>query len=63
MNIPLCVKDSSVRILFTEGRDRRMMEAAIRLYNEQILRCCMEIPGSYMSRQRHMVFLSPEFRL
>jgi len=55
MNIPLCVKDSSVRILFTEGRDRRMMEAAIRLYNE--------IPGSYMSRQRHMVFLSPEFRL
>ena len=37
MNIPLCVKDSSVRILFTEGRDRRMMEAAIRLYNEQIL--------------------------
>lgn len=37
MNIPLCVKDSSVRILFTEGRDRRMMEAALRLYNEQIL--------------------------
>ena len=59
MNIPLCVKDSSVRILFTEGRDRRMMEAAIRLYNEQIL-----TPLLYGdTRQRHMVFLSPEFRL
>ena len=37
MNIPLCVKDSTIRILFTEGRDRRMMEAAIRLHNEHIL--------------------------
>ena len=37
MNIPLCVKDSTIRILFTEGRDRRMMEAAIQLHNEHIL--------------------------
>ena len=37
MNIPLCVKDSTIRILFTEGSDRRMMEAAIQLHNEHIL--------------------------
>ncbi|MFQ7539292.1 MAG: phosphate acyltransferase, partial [Clostridium sp.] len=37
MNIPLTVKDRAIRILFTEGADRRMMEAAIRLHNEQIL--------------------------
>lgn len=37
MNIPLCVKDSAIRILFTEGSDRRMMEAAIQLHNEHIL--------------------------
>lgn len=37
MNIPITVKDSSIRILFTEGSDKRMMEAAVRLHTEEIL--------------------------